>query len=70
MGEPGERLLYGDLQYENVLASEREPWLAIDPKPLAGEPGSCSFSPSTTVSTPTTCSSSTRRPRPRPRAGR
>ncbi|MEV6772451.1 aminoglycoside phosphotransferase family protein [Nocardia sp. NPDC051030] len=39
MGEPGERLLHWDLHYENVLASEREPWLAIDPKPLAGDPG-------------------------------
>ncbi|MER6582875.1 hypothetical protein ABT267_44850, partial [Nonomuraea sp. NPDC001023] len=24
---------------DNVLAAEREPWLAIDPKPLAGDPG-------------------------------
>jgi len=39
MGEPGQRLLHWDLHYENVLASEREPWLAIDPKPLAGDPG-------------------------------
>lgn len=27
-----------DLHYENVLAAEREPWLVIDPKALAGEP--------------------------------
>jgi streptomycin 6-kinase len=33
------RLLHWDLHYDNVLAGEREPWLAIDPKPLAGEPG-------------------------------
>lgn len=26
-----------DLHYENVLAGEREPWLVIDPKALAGE---------------------------------
>ncbi|MDH6283800.1 aminoglycoside phosphotransferase family protein [Prescottella agglutinans] len=37
--EPGNRLLHWDLHYDNVLASEREPWLAIDPKPLAGDPG-------------------------------
>ncbi|MFJ5225489.1 aminoglycoside phosphotransferase family protein [Streptomyces sp. NPDC088400] len=39
VGEPGDRLLHWDLHYENVLASDREPWLAIDPKPLAGDPG-------------------------------
>jgi streptomycin 6-kinase len=37
--EPGDRLLHWDLHYENVLAGAREPWLAIDPKPLAGDPG-------------------------------
>lgn len=30
-------LLHGDLHLGNVLAAEREPWLAIDPKPLIGE---------------------------------
>ncbi|MEV6331555.1 aminoglycoside phosphotransferase family protein [Streptomyces sp. NPDC051909] len=39
MGEPGDRLLHWDLHYDNVLAAQREPWLAIDPKPLAGDPG-------------------------------
>lgn len=39
IGESGDRLLHWDLHYENVLAAEREPWLAIDPKPLAGDPG-------------------------------
>ncbi|MFI6787735.1 aminoglycoside phosphotransferase family protein [Nonomuraea sp. NPDC050383] len=38
-GEPGDRLLHWDLHYDNVLAGDREPWLAIDPKPLAGDPG-------------------------------
>ncbi|WP_336246747.1 aminoglycoside phosphotransferase family protein [Streptomyces cupreus] len=38
-GEPGDRLLHWDLHFENVLASDRAPWLAIDPKPLAGDPG-------------------------------
>lgn len=30
-------LLHGDLHYQNVLAGDREPWLAIDPKPMAGD---------------------------------
>jgi streptomycin 6-kinase len=38
-GEPGDRLLHWDLHFDNVLAAEREPWLVIDPKPLAGDPG-------------------------------
>src|SRR5437660_1452079 len=38
-GEAGDRLLHWDLHFENVLAAEREPWLAIDPKPLVGDPG-------------------------------
>ncbi|GLF94882.1 aminoglycoside phosphotransferase family protein [Streptomyces yaizuensis] len=38
-GESGDRLLHWDLHYGNVLAGEREPWLAIDPEPLAGDPG-------------------------------
>lgn len=37
--EPGDRLLHWDLHFDNVLAADREPWLAIDPKPLAGDPG-------------------------------
>ncbi|MFM9368185.1 aminoglycoside phosphotransferase family protein [Streptomyces sp. Da 82-17] len=37
--QPGDRLLHWDLHFDNVLAAEREPWLAIDPKPLAGDPG-------------------------------
>lgn len=31
-------LLHGDFHPGNVLAAQREPWLAIDPKPLTGEP--------------------------------
>lgn len=31
------RLIHQDLHFENVLAADREPWLAIDPKPLSGE---------------------------------
>jgi streptomycin 6-kinase len=30
-------LLHQDLHGDNVLAAGREPWLVIDPKPLAGE---------------------------------
>ena len=30
-------LLNQDLHADNVLASQRQPWLVIDPKPLAGE---------------------------------
>ncbi|MEU1317983.1 aminoglycoside phosphotransferase family protein [Streptomyces tibetensis] len=37
--EPGDRLLHWDLHFDNVLACDRAPWLAIDPKPLAGDPG-------------------------------
>ena len=32
-----EVLLHQDLHGENVLSARRQPWLAIDPKPLAGE---------------------------------
>ncbi|WP_424888139.1 aminoglycoside phosphotransferase family protein [Streptomyces sp. XH2] len=43
VGEPGHQLLHWDLHYDNVLApvpgSAREPWLAIDPKPLVGDAG-------------------------------
>ncbi|MGW1285969.1 aminoglycoside phosphotransferase family protein, partial [Streptomyces sp. NPDC002586] len=39
VAEPGDRLLHWDLHFENVLAGERADWLAIDPKPLAGDPG-------------------------------
>ncbi|MFF3951185.1 aminoglycoside phosphotransferase family protein [Streptomyces sp. NPDC001902] len=36
---PGEAmLLHGDYHHGNVLAADRVPWLAIDPKPVAGEP--------------------------------
>jgi streptomycin 6-kinase len=37
-GSQGEQvLLHQDLHGGNVLRAEREPWLVIDPKPLAGE---------------------------------
>lgn len=32
------RLVHGDLHYANVLAGDRSPWLAIDPKPVSGDP--------------------------------
>lgn len=31
-------LLCTDLHAENVLSAEREPWLAVDPKPFLGDP--------------------------------
>jgi streptomycin 6-kinase len=34
----GQVLLCTDLHAENILASQREPWLVIDPKPYAGDP--------------------------------
>jgi streptomycin 6-kinase len=40
VGDPASigRVVHGDLHYENVLAADREPWLAIDPKPMSGDP--------------------------------
>ncbi|WP_405462297.1 MULTISPECIES: aminoglycoside phosphotransferase family protein [unclassified Streptomyces] len=43
-GEPGDRLLHWDLHYDNVLAGRAgtdraHAWVALDPKPLAGDPG-------------------------------
>lgn len=38
--DPGtdQTLIHSDLHYDNVLASDREPWLVIDPQPLSGDP--------------------------------
>jgi len=36
-GQGEQVLLHQDLHGDNVLRAEREPWLAIDPKPLVGE---------------------------------
>jgi streptomycin 6-kinase len=36
--DPAERVLHGNLHYGNVLAADREPWLAISPTPLNGDP--------------------------------
>jgi streptomycin 6-kinase len=36
--DPGPQVMvHGDLHYQNVLAGDREPWLVIDPKPMAGD---------------------------------
>ena len=35
---PTDTLLATDLHAENVLRSQREPWLVIDPKPFIGDP--------------------------------
>jgi streptomycin 6-kinase len=34
----GADLVHADLHYGNVLAGARQPWLAIDPKAIAGDP--------------------------------
>jgi streptomycin 6-kinase len=36
--QPRQVLLHGDFHPGNVLAAEREPWLAIDGEPLVGDP--------------------------------
>jgi streptomycin 6-kinase len=40
LAEPdaSDHVVHGDLHYGNVLASDRSPWLAIDPKPMNGDP--------------------------------
>ena len=32
-------VLHGDLHHDNILRSTREPWLAIDPNGIVGDPG-------------------------------
>ena len=34
----GTTLVHADLHYGNVLAGRREPWLAVDPRAVAGDP--------------------------------
>jgi streptomycin 6-kinase len=36
---PERLVLHGDLHHDNVLQAEREPWLAIDPHGVVGDPG-------------------------------
>jgi streptomycin 6-kinase len=36
---PGKVVLHGDLHHDNVLQATREPWLAIDPHGVVGDPG-------------------------------
>ena len=36
--EPADHVLHGNLHYGNVLAADREPWLASSPTPLNGDP--------------------------------
>lgn len=36
--DPADRVLHGNLHYGNVLAADRQPWLAISPTPLNGDP--------------------------------
>lgn len=35
---PAPMLLHGDIHHFNILSAEREPWLAIDPKGVVGDP--------------------------------
>lgn len=44
-------LLHGDLHHGNILAAEREPWLAIDPKGVLGVP---EYEPATFIINQTT----------------
>jgi streptomycin 6-kinase len=37
-GEPTSSVVHGNLDYESVLAADREPWLVIAPKPMNGDP--------------------------------
>jgi streptomycin 6-kinase len=43
LSDAGDRLVHEDLHFDNILAplpgDQREPWLAIDPNPVAGNPG-------------------------------
>jgi streptomycin 6-kinase len=36
---PDHVVLHGDLHHDNVLRADREPWLAIDPHGVVGDPG-------------------------------
>ncbi|MUN36238.1 aminoglycoside phosphotransferase family protein [Actinomadura litoris] len=36
---PERLVLHGDLHHDNILSAEREPWLAIDPHGVVGDPG-------------------------------
>lgn len=35
---PAEILLHGDFHLDNILSATRQPWLAIDPLPMVGDP--------------------------------
>jgi streptomycin 6-kinase len=37
-GEPTSSVVHGNLDYESVLAADREPWLVIAPEPMNGDP--------------------------------
>ncbi len=37
-GHADQMLLHGDLHHDNILSSDRDEWLAIDPKGVVGEP--------------------------------
>lgn len=35
---PADVLLHGDFHHANILSAERQPWLAVDPLPMVGDP--------------------------------
>jgi streptomycin 6-kinase len=35
---PVDVLLHGDFHHDNILSAHREPWLAVDPLPMVGDP--------------------------------
>jgi streptomycin 6-kinase len=39
VSSPDPVVLHGDLHHDNILSATREPWLAIDPHGLVGDPG-------------------------------
>jgi streptomycin 6-kinase len=36
--EPANSVVHGNIHYANVLAADRQPWLAIAPRPMNGDP--------------------------------
>jgi streptomycin 6-kinase len=35
---PADRVLHGNLHFDNVLSADRRPWVAISPMPVNGDP--------------------------------
>jgi streptomycin 6-kinase len=43
--DAGANMVHADLHYGNILAGTRQPWLAIDPKAIAGDPNGFTSDP-------------------------